>query len=95
VSQISGGSQHGAASFEIRLKGHLDVQWSAWFSGLTITNESDGTTIIHAPALDQAALYGLLQKIRDVGMPLVSVTRIDPDPTNGTTPSLTEGKEND
>ncbi|HEV3362997.1 MAG TPA: hypothetical protein VG795_02450, partial [Acidimicrobiia bacterium] len=54
-------------------------RWAAWFDGLSLTNESDGTTTIRGPVVDQAALHGLLQKLRDVGMPLVSVTQVDPD----------------
>ena len=64
--------------YEIRLKGHLDSRWSAWFDGLTLTEDSDGTTVIHGSVVDQAALHGLLQKVRDIGLPLVSVTRVDP-----------------
>ena len=60
--------------YEIRLKGHLDSRWAAWFDGLSLTNESDGTTLIHGPVADQAALHGLLQKVRDVGLPLISVS---------------------
>ncbi|MCW2795575.1 hypothetical protein [Nocardioides sp.] len=59
----------------IRVQGHLDPRWSAWFDGLTVTTESDGTTLIHGPVQDQAALFGLLQKLRDVGLPLLSVVR--------------------
>jgi hypothetical protein len=61
-------------TYEIRLKGHLDSRWSAWFDGLTLTEQTDGTTVIHGSAIDQAALHGLLQKVRDIGLPLVSVT---------------------
>ena len=61
-------------TYEIRLKGHLDPRWSAWFDGLTLTEDSDGTTVIHGSVIDQAALHGLLQKVRDIGLPLVSVT---------------------
>ena len=68
-----------ARRYEIRLKGHLDTRWAAWFDGLSLSHESDGTTVIRGPVADQAALHGLLQKVRDVGMPLVSVTRIEPD----------------
>jgi hypothetical protein len=62
--------------YEIRLKGHLDSRWTAWFDGLTLSHDSDGTTIIHGPVADQAALHGLLQKVRDLGLPLVSVTQV-------------------
>ena len=65
--------------YEIRVKGHLDGRWSAWFDGLNLTNESDGTTLISGPVVDQAALHGVLQKLRDVGVPLVSITQVSPD----------------
>ena len=65
--------------YEIRLKGHLDDQWSDWFGGLTITLEEDGNTLLTGPVVDQAALHGLLKKVRDLGMPLVSVNCVDPD----------------
>lgn len=64
---------HEPGRYEIRLKGHLDARWAAWFDGLTITREHDGTTVIHGTIADQAALHGLLQKVRDTGLPLVSV----------------------
>lgn len=79
MSEISTGHQHNPGWYEIRLKGHLDARWAAWFDGLSLTNESDGTTIIHGLVADQAALHGLLQKVRDVGLPLISVTQVDPD----------------
>jgi len=64
--------------YEIRLKGHLDTRWAAWFDGLTLTHHSDGSTIIGGPVADQAALYGLLQKTRDLGLPLISVNYVEP-----------------
>ena len=67
-----------APSYEIRLKGHLDSQWTDWFEGLTITMEADGTTLLTGPVVDQASLHGLLKKIRDLGMPLVSICPIKP-----------------
>jgi len=79
MSEISTGKRQEAGWYEIRLKGHLDTRWAAWFDGLSLTNESDGTTLIHGPVADQAALHGLLQKVRDVGLPLVSVTQVEPD----------------
>jgi hypothetical protein len=85
-THASTGRRHEARRYEIRLKGHLDTRWAAWFDGLTLTNESDGTTLIQGPVADQAALHGLLQKVRDVGLPLVSVTQVEPDqPTVPTT----------
>jgi hypothetical protein len=75
----STGSQPEAGLYEIRLEGHLDNRWAAWFDGLTLTHESDGTTVIHGQVVDQSALHGLLQKVRDLGLPLVSVIHVSPD----------------
>src|SRR5438270_2733833 len=65
--------------YQIRIKGHLGREWTDWFGGLTLTLEDNGETLLTGPVLDQAALYGLLRKVRDVGMPLVSVVRVKPD----------------
>ena len=79
------GTPHGAGEYEIRLKGHLASRWAAWFDGLTLTRESEGTTLIAGRVTDQAALHGLLQKVRDIGLPLVSVIQVNPDqPSNPT-----------
>ena len=64
--------------YELRIKGHLDRRWTASFDGMTLTANSDGTTDIAGPVVDQAALHGLLSKLRDLGLPLLSVTRADP-----------------
>ena len=77
MSEASIGHQHNPGWYEIRLKGHLDSRWAAWFDGLSLTNESDGSTVIHGPVVDQAALHGLLQKLRDTSLPLVSVTQVE------------------
>lgn len=69
----------GAGCYEIRLTGHLEARWATWFDGLSVTQEGDGTTVISGPVADQAALFGLLQRVRDLGLPLVSVTHIDID----------------
>ena len=68
----------GSLQYEIRVKGHLDARWAAWLGGLSLTNDGDGTTVIRGPVVDQAALHGLLQKLRDMGVPLVSVTQVIP-----------------
>jgi hypothetical protein len=65
--------------YQIRIKGHLGRQWTNWFGGLTITLEDNGDTLLTGPVVDQAALHGLLRKVRDVGMPLLSVSRVEPD----------------
>ena len=78
MSEMPTGHHDNAGRYEIRLKGHLDTRWAAWFDGLTLSHDSDGTTIIHGPVADQAALYGLLQKTRDVGLPLISVNHVEP-----------------
>jgi len=64
--------------YEIRVAGHLASRWSAWFDGLTIATDDDGTTVIRGPVVDQAALHGLIQKLRDAGIPLVSLTQLPP-----------------
>jgi len=66
--------------YQIRLKGHLGSQWTEWFEGLTITLEDNGDTLLAGPVVDQAALHGLLKKVRDLGMPLVSVCPRKPGP---------------
>jgi hypothetical protein len=62
--------------YQIRLKGHLGTQWADWFEGLEITLKEDGDTLLTGPVVDQAALHGLLKKVRDLGMPLISVNRV-------------------
>jgi hypothetical protein len=64
--------------YQIRIRGHLGRQWAGWFEELTITLEENGDTLLTGPVVDQAALFGLLRRVRDVGLPLLSVTRITP-----------------
>jgi hypothetical protein len=71
--------------YQIRIKGHLGPQWADWFGGLTITLEEGGETLLTCLVVDQAALYGLLRKVRDLGLPLISVTRAQTDQIDGPT----------
>lgn len=69
--------------YEIRIKGHLGCQWTDWFGGLTITLGDDGDTFLTGTVVDQAALHGLLRRVRDLGMPLISVNRVKPESVEG------------
>jgi hypothetical protein len=64
--------------YQIRVKGHLGRQWTDWFEGMTITLEEGGDTLLTGPVVDQAALHGLLRKVRDLGMPLISAIHVNP-----------------
>jgi len=64
--------------YQIRIKGHLGREWADWFGGLTLTREGNGETLLTGPVVDQAALYGVLRKVRDVGLPLLSVMCVKP-----------------
>ena len=76
-------NHHEPGRYEIRLKGHLDARWADQFEHMSFTHASDGTTILAGPVVDQAALYGLLRKVRDLGLPLVSVILMEPKPADG------------
>ncbi len=69
--------------YQIRLRGHLGQQWTAWFEGLTITPAENGETLLTGPVADQAALHGLLRKVRDLGLPLLSVNCVEPGQGDG------------
>ena len=73
--------EHEPGWYEIRLQGRLDPRWSTWFDGMTLTTDPGGPgTVLRGPVVDQAALHGLLARLRDVGLPLVSVERVPPGP---------------
>ena len=67
-----------ASTYCLRVEGHLDDHWSSWFGRFTIAREADGTTTITGPVVDQAELHGLLVKVRDLGVTLISVARVEP-----------------
>ena len=71
-----------ATVYQIRLQGHLGRQWTEWFGGLAIILKENGDTLLTGSVVDQAALHGLLRKVRDLGMPLLSVNRIEPSQAN-------------
>jgi hypothetical protein len=70
--------------YALRVKGHLEVRWAGWFGDLTITREDNGDTLLIGPVVDQAALPGLLAKVRDLGLPLLSVIRLEPNQERAT-----------
>lgn len=76
---MSSGADHGPGLYEIRLKGHLQSRWARWFDDMTVTNHDDGTTVVCGAVVDQAAMHGLLNKVRDIALPLVSVVRVPAD----------------
>lgn len=63
--------------YEIVVKGHLAARWAAWFDGFTVTNQANGTTVLRGTVIDQAAMHGLLQRLRDIGIPLISLTALE------------------
>lgn len=92
TSGVPTADHRGISQYEIRVKGLLGSRWTAWFDGLSVTNEGDGTTVIRGHVVDQAALHGLLQKLRDIGIPLVSLTELPPAaPTAPPAPRTPEG----
>jgi hypothetical protein len=74
--------QYEPGRYEIRLKGHLDPRWANRFEGLSLSYGSDGTTVLSGPVVDQAALHGVLRKVRDLGLPLLSVIEVEPGQAN-------------
>ena len=82
MSQAAPIRPHDAHWYEIRVQGRLDPRWSTYFEGVHLTSDADGTTVLTSQVIDQAALHGLLAGLRDLGLPLVSVARIDPNPVD-------------
>lgn len=75
--------QEAAGRYEVRLVGRLDARWAAWFDGLEVSAGADGSTVVSGHIADQAALHGILQRVRDLGLVLVSVTRVEPPGSDG------------
>ena len=80
-------------AYRIVIKGHLDSEWSEWFDGLTITPVDSGETILTGPIVDQTALHGVLIKIRDLGLPLLRLSRIEPESENESSPIVPQEEE--
>ena len=76
-----------APQYEVRVEGHLGTRWAAWFDGLSLSLEEDGTTVIRGPLVDQAAMHGLLRTLRDIGIPLISLAPLPPDETDTERPA--------
>ena len=83
VTDAATGDPREAGVYEIRLQGHLDQRWAGSFAGLSFTHERDGTTTLRGRVIDQAALHGFLRKVRDLGLPLIAVSRLEQPPAHG------------
>jgi hypothetical protein len=90
---LRGGLPGRPVVYQIRLKGHLGSQWTDWFGGLTITLEENGDTLLTGPVVDQAALHGLLRKVRDLGLPLISVSPVEPGQAQQSENSFEKGEK--
>ena len=88
MSGTSTGHQHDPGRYEIRVQGRLESRWAAWFDGMTLTPAGDGTTVLAGPLADQAALHGVLARVRDLGLSLIAVTRLDADPPHSSSRPL-------
>lgn len=87
-----GPTGHDGTRYAVRVAGHLNARWAARFDGMTLTSLDDGTTVLEGEVMDQAALHGLLHTLRDLGLPLVSLTRLDePEPTADARTDTTTG----
>jgi len=78
VTNEAAGRPNDRTWYEIRLQGRLDRRWSGWFDDMSLTTDTDGTTVLCGPVMDQAALHGLLARLRDLGLPLIAVTQVEP-----------------
>jgi len=85
MTRQTNGRSADSSRYEIRLGGRLDARWADWFDGMTLTHTDDGATVLTGTVLDQAALHGMLHKVRDLGLPLLAVTQLDPNRPHTTT----------
>lgn len=92
-TDVSSGKHNEPGVYVIRIKGRLAKRWAAWFEGLAITAEDNGDTLLTGPLVDQAALHGLLRKVRDLGMPLLSVARVPANEEDAVQPAATDDKQ--
>ena len=90
MTDTSAGHGQGAGRYEIRVKGHLGSRWAARFDGMTLTTRADGSTLIEGPVVDQAALHGLLRTLRDIGLPVLSVTQLESGQPESPSPDVDE-----
>jgi hypothetical protein len=86
---------HTCGRYEIRIRGHLGPRWATWFDGMSLTTHEDGTTVLEGPVVDQAALHGLLHKLRDTGLALLSVHQVDTDPSTRPLPDPDDPHQGD
>lgn len=77
LASVTSSPSNSPQCYEIRVGGRLDPRWATWFDGMTLTSDEDGTTVIRGVLADQAALHGILRRVRDVGLPLISITQLD------------------
>ena len=80
MTEATRGRSSDSSRYEIRIGGRLAPRWATWFDGMTLTGAGDGTSVLSGPVADQAALHGVLARIRDLGLPLIAVTRLDTNP---------------
>ena len=85
MTRQTNGRSADSSRYEIRLGGRLDPRWADWFDGMTLTPADDGSTVLTGAVLDQAALHGVLRKVRDLGLPLLAVTQLAPDQPHNST----------
>jgi hypothetical protein len=87
MTETTRGRSSDSSRYEIRIGGRLAPRWATWFDGMTLTPAGDGTTVLVGPVADQAALHGVLARIRDLGLPLIAVARLDTDPPHSSSRS--------